>query len=43
LHGAVHVIRVEALPQRRGPAGEAKFHYREIAPPQPIDGALAAI
>ena len=43
LHGAIHVIRVEALPQRRGPAEEARVHYREIAPPQPIDGALIAI
>lgn len=42
LHGAVHVIQVEALPQRRGPAEEARGHYREIAVPQPIDGAVAA-
>ena len=42
LHGSVHVIQVEALPNRRGPADEARGTYRELAPPQPIDGALAA-
>lgn len=42
LHGAVHVIRVEAIPCRRGPAAEAREHYRELTTPQPIDGAGAA-
>ena len=41
LHGAVHVIRVEAIPVRRGPAAEAREHYRELTTPQPIDGASA--
>lgn len=41
LHGAVHVIRVEAIPNRRGPAAEAREHYRELTTPQPIDGASA--
>lgn len=30
LHGRVRVIRVLALPQRRGPAGEARLAYEEI-------------
>ena len=30
LHGNVHVIRVTALPSRRGPAPEARRHYEEI-------------
>lgn len=30
LHGKVRVIRVTALPARRGPAPEARFHYEEI-------------
>lgn len=42
LHGAVHVIQVEALPERRGPAAEARAHYRELTAPQPIDAGLAA-
>ncbi|MBU6252582.1 MAG: RNA-binding S4 domain-containing protein [Alphaproteobacteria bacterium] len=42
LHGAVHVIRVEALPARRGPASEARSHYTALTPAQPIDAAVAA-
>lgn len=30
LHGTVRVIRVTALPLRRGPATEARRHYEEI-------------
>jgi ribosome-associated heat shock protein Hsp15 len=30
LHGNVRVIRVTALPSRRGPAPEAQRHYEEI-------------
>jgi ribosome-associated heat shock protein Hsp15 len=30
LHGRVRVLRVEALPGRRGPAPEARATYREI-------------
>ena len=29
-HGAVRVIRIEALPARRGPAAEARLHYCEL-------------
>ena len=29
LHGKVRVIRVTALPERRGPAPEARCHYEE--------------
>ncbi|MFM7029396.1 MAG: RNA-binding S4 domain-containing protein [Chakrabartia sp.] len=43
LHGAVHVIEVAALPARRGPAPEARAHYRELTPPQPIDAAVSGI
>ncbi len=28
--GAVHVVRVEALPTRRGPAPEARLCYRDL-------------
>ena len=28
--GSVHVLRVEALPQRRGPAPEARLCYRDL-------------
>ncbi|WP_037498843.1 RNA-binding S4 domain-containing protein [Sphingomonas jaspsi] len=31
LHGHVRVIRVTALPARRGPAAEARLHYEELA------------
>ena len=30
LHGRVRVLKVAALPARRGPAGEARTHYEEI-------------
>jgi ribosome-associated heat shock protein Hsp15 len=30
LHGRVRVIRVEALPSRRGPASEARLCYRDL-------------
>lgn len=30
LHGQVRVIRVTGLPERRGPAPEARRHYEEI-------------
>jgi ribosome-associated heat shock protein Hsp15 len=39
LQGAVHVIQVEALPARRGPATEARGHYLLLTAPQPIDAA----
>lgn len=31
--GAVRVVRVEALPGRRGPAAEARACYAELTPP----------
>lgn len=43
LQGAVHVIQVEALPARRGPAPEARSHYLLLTAPQPIDAAGSAI
>ena len=33
LHDQVRVIRVLSLPERRGPAPEARRHYEEIAAP----------
>jgi ribosome-associated heat shock protein Hsp15 len=30
LHGTVRVIRVLAIPARRGPPAEARVHYEEI-------------
>lgn len=32
LHGRVRVIRVEALPARRGPAAEAQNCYTDLSP-----------
>jgi len=32
LHGAVRVLRVRALPRRRGPPTEAREHYEELRP-----------
>ena len=43
LQGAVHVIQVEALPVRRGPAAEARSHYLLLVAPQPIDATGSAI
>jgi ribosome-associated heat shock protein Hsp15 len=33
LHGQVRVLRVLALPVRRGPAAEARGHYEELGAP----------
>ena len=41
LHGRVRVIRVEALPARRGPAQEAQACYTDLSPP-PVDGRPSA-
>lgn len=32
LHGRVRVVRVEALPARRGPAAEARLCYTDLSP-----------
>lgn len=32
LHGRVRVIRIEALPARRGPASEAQGCYTDLSP-----------
>lgn len=42
LHGRVRVIRIEALPVRRGPAPEAQACYTDLSPP-PVDVGRAAI
>lgn len=41
LHGRVRVIRIEALPARRGPAPEARLCYTDLSPP-PVDDGPAA-
>ena len=33
LHGKVRVLRVTALPARRGPPGEARACYEDVPPP----------
>jgi len=38
LRGKVRVLRVLALPARRGPAPEAQACYQEIAEGSPVDG-----
>jgi ribosome-associated heat shock protein Hsp15 len=35
LHGRVRILRVTALPARRGPAAEARTHYEEIDEERP--------
>lgn len=42
LHGRVRVIRIEALPVRRGPAPEARACYTDLSPPRPVDDGLTA-
>lgn len=40
-HGTVRVLRVEALPKRRGPSAEAAALYAELTPgmSEPVDAA----
>lgn len=39
LHGRVRVIRVVALPSRRGPPAEARLCYEDLSPPVDAPGA----
>jgi ribosome-associated heat shock protein Hsp15 len=41
LHGRVRIIRVEALPARRGPASEAQLCYYDLSPPVDAPAARA--
>jgi ribosome-associated heat shock protein Hsp15 len=41
LHDRVRIIRIEALPARRGPASEAQSCYTDLSPP-PVDAAKPA-
>lgn len=41
LHGAVRVVRVLAIPARRGPPAEARACYAEIPEFSPIDEAAS--
>jgi len=41
LHGRVRIIRIEALPERRGPPPEAQACYTDLSPP-PVDEARTA-
>jgi ribosome-associated heat shock protein Hsp15 len=38
LHGRTHVLRVRALPSRRGPASEARTCYEEVSVDEPSAG-----
>ncbi len=38
LHGRVRVLRIVSLPERRGPAAEARLCYEELG----VDGTKAA-
>ena len=38
LRGQVRILRVLALPTRRGPASEAQACYEELAETRPVDG-----
>lgn len=42
VHGRVRVLKVEALPHRRGPAAEAQALYTDLAPP-PAPGGTHGI
>lgn len=42
LRGQVRILRVLALPARRGPAGEARSCYEEIAEAPKIDAEAAS-
>jgi len=42
LHGRVRVIRIEALPARRGPVPEARACYTDLSPPA-VDAGRATI
>ena len=42
LHGRVRVIRVEALPARRGPPAEARLCYEDLAAGPLADAAAGA-
>jgi ribosome-associated heat shock protein Hsp15 len=42
LHGQVRVLRVLALPDRRGPAAEARLCYEELGASPGIDAAKPA-
>jgi ribosome-associated heat shock protein Hsp15 len=37
LHDRVRVLRIEALPARRGPPAEARACYADLSPPPPVD------
>lgn len=37
LHDRVRVIRIEALPMRRGPVTEARTCYTDLSPSPPVD------
>jgi ribosome-associated heat shock protein Hsp15 len=43
LHDRVRVLRIDTLPERRGPAAEAQHCYSEIAAPQPIDARVSKL
>ena len=42
LHGRVRVLKVLCLPERRGPASQARLCYEELSPTPAIDEPRAA-
>ncbi len=39
LNDRVRIIRIEALPARRGPAAEARLLYTDLSPPSHVDAS----
>jgi len=39
LHGRIRIIRIEALPARRGPPIEARTCYNDLSPPVDVGAA----
>ncbi len=39
LHDRVRIIRIEALPDRRGPATAARSLYTDLSPPSHVDAS----
>ena len=42
LRGQIRVLRVLALPERRGPPAEARLAYEELGETRPVDGTQAS-
>ena len=42
LRGQIRILRVLALPERRGPPAEARLAYEELGETRPVDGTQAS-